>query len=238
MAMVAAGNRVVDGLEELEWSSATYDRFMHMNFFPDPDELIKHIYAMHEKANEDRVNPEPMDASIEARLEAAKAGDIKALWGIVGDEKEAQNDAKERYAANAVAKKPNQTGKLRGATGRNLTQLGVWQTIMSKSDMYKDITGRDPYVVISQADLKKGVLTDEQFDEYLVDLHELTNTLSGYEEAEKTVARLRQFRQFSKAKFAECLNNTKLIEFFHLQYTSWTKSYQGSLNTQRRIKRL
>lgn len=226
-AMVAAGNRVVDGLDEFEWSSATYDRFMHMNFFPDPDELIKHIYAMHEKANEDRVNPEPMDASLEARLEAAKAGDIKALWGIVGDEKEAQNDAKERYAANAVAKSPNQKGKLRGATGRNLTQLGVWQTIMSKSDMYKDITGRDPYVVISQADLKKGVLTDEQFDEYLVDLHELTNTLSGYEEAEKTVARLRQFRQFSKAKFAECLNNTKLIEFFQSSLYKLDKKLSG-----------
>lgn len=225
-AMVAAGNRVVDGVK-IDWSSATYDRFMHMNFFPDVDELIAYIYAMHEKANEDRVEPEPMDASIEACLEAAKAGDVTALWAIVGDEKEAQNDAKERHATNAVAKDPSKAGKLRGATGRNLTQLGVWQTIMSKSDMYKDITGRDPYVVISQADLKKGILTDEQFDEYLVDLHQLTNTLRGYDEAEKTVARLRQYRQFSKAKFAECLNNTKLIEFFQSSIYKLDKKLSG-----------
>lgn len=225
-AMVAAGNRVVDGVK-IDWSSATYDRFMHMNFFPDVDELIAYIYAMHEKANEDRVEPEPMDASIEACLEAAKAGDVTALWAIVGDEKEAQNDAKERHATNAVAKDPSKAGKLRGATGRNLTQLGVWQTIMSKSDMYKDITGRDPYVVISQADLKKGILTDEQFDEYLVDLHQLTNTLRGYDEAEKTVARLRQYRQFSKAKFAECLNNTKLIEFFQSSLYKLDKKLSG-----------
>lgn len=225
-AMVAAGNRVVDGLK-IDWSSATYDRFMHMNFFPDVDELIAHIYEMHEKANEDRVEPEPMDASIEACLEAAKSGDVTALWAIVGDEKEAQNDAKERHAVNAIAKAPNQSGKLRGATGRNLTQLGIWQTIMSKSEMYKDITGREPYSVVSEKNLKKGFFTDEEFEKYLVDMHQLTNTLRGYDEAEKSVARLRQYRQFSKAKFAECLNNTKLIEFFQSSLYKLDKKLSG-----------
>ena len=206
-AMIGAGNRIIDGVQT-DWDTAMYDRFIHFNYVPDTDECVKFVRDQYESAGED-VPPE-----MELVLQAASTGNNKFLLGVIGDENVAMDNAKKRHEYKQIADDPLDKGSVRPASLRNFSDYGVWRNVLIKSDIYQDLYGKPALTNRSTEELKGGLLTDEEFEEYVEKVKELTNATRGFDAAEFIAQGLRQYRQFSESKFKAGLNNSSLIEFF------------------------
>lgn len=206
-AMVGAGNRIIDGVKT-DWDTAMYDRFIHFNYVPDTDECVKFIRDQYEEAGED-VPPE-----MELVLQSASTGNSRFLFGVIGDENVAMENAKKRHEHKQIAEDPLEKGTVRPASIRNFSDYGVWRNVLIKSDIYQDLYGKPALTNRSTEELKGGLLTDEEFEEYVEKVKELTNATRGFDAAEFIAQGLRQYRQFSESKFKAGLNNTSLIKFF------------------------
>lgn len=208
-AMVAAGNRVMDGVVMDHWDAAAYDRLLLMNFYPDVDEIVAYLEECYKKTKR---GMSPETASF---IQRAKLGDHTAILGVLGDEEEMETDAKWRYAANSMTTDPSKSGKIRPVNPRNLKEYDIWRDAMIQSDVYKDkVNANGAFPDVTLKDIEDGSVSDEVFDKYIMAAKELMNTIRGYDKALETVASLKAKRQFSKDAFIEGLKTKKLIEFF------------------------